>query len=176
MEVIFVRHTSVNVPTGTCYGQTDVPVNDTFETEAEVTRQELAQYQPFDQVFSSPLTRARKLAAYCGYPQPRLDNRLKEMHMGEWEMQKYDEIKDVRLDDWYNDYMHMPTPGGEGFPQLYARVAAFLDELRQRDYRRVAVFAHGGVLICAGLYGGLFQEENAWDHLVGFGGLQKIVI
>ena len=176
MEVILVRHTSVDVTPGTCYGQSDVPVRDTFEQEAEVTRQLLEPYLPFDGVYASPLTRARKLATYCGYPQPRLDNRLKEMYMGEWEMQKYNDIKDVRLEDWYKDYMHVPTTGGESFPILYERVSQFLDELRTKDYRRVAVFAHGGVLICAGLYAGLFDEAHAWDHLVGFGGIERIEI
>ena len=70
--------------------------------------------------------------------------------------------------------MHLPTPDGESFRQLYARVASFLDDLRGRDYSRVAVFAHGGVLVCAGIYGGLYGEEDAWSHLVGFGGLLKI--
>ena len=176
MEVILVRHTSVDVPKGMCYGQSDVPVRDTFEEEAEATRRLLAPYQPFDDVYASPLTRARKLAAYCGYPQPRLDNRLKEMHMGEWEMQMYDEIQDVRLDDWYRDYMHLPTPGGESFPELYQRVATFLDELKTKDYQRVAIFAHGGVLISAGLYAGLFGEQDAWDHLVDYGGIERIEI
>ena len=43
MEVVLIRHTSVDVPKGTCYGQTDVPVRDTFEQEAELTRQGLEQ-------------------------------------------------------------------------------------------------------------------------------------
>ena len=73
MEVILIRHTSVDVPKGTCYGQSDVPVATTFAEEAEVTRQKLEQYQPFDAVYASPLTRARLLAAYCGYPRPRLE-------------------------------------------------------------------------------------------------------
>lgn len=176
MEVILIRHTSVDVPKGTCYGQSDVPVATTFAEEAEVTRQKLEPYQPFDAVYASPLTRARLLAAYCGYPRPRLDNRLKEMNMGEWEMQLFDEITDPYIEEWYNDYMHLPTKGGEGFPQIYERVAAFLDELKTKDYQRVAVFAHGGVLICAGLYGRLFTEEDAWDHLVPYGGIQKIEI
>lgn len=37
MEVILIRHTSVDVPPGMCYGQTDVPLKPTFETEAAVT-------------------------------------------------------------------------------------------------------------------------------------------
>ena len=68
MEVILVRHTSVDVPKGTCYGWTDVPVRDTFEQEAQATKHALEQFLPLDKVYSSPLTRARKLAAYRGYP------------------------------------------------------------------------------------------------------------
>ena len=29
MEVILIRHTSVDVPPGTCYGHSDVPLKDT---------------------------------------------------------------------------------------------------------------------------------------------------
>ena len=176
MEVILVRHTKVDVPKGMCYGQSDVPVAPSFLQEAQITKNHLDIYLPFDRIYSSPLTRARVLAEYCGYKNPIIDSRLMEMSMGEWEMQMYDEIKDVRLEEWYKDYMHIPTPGGESFPVLYKRVASFLDELRQSDSQRVAVFSHGGVLICAGLYAGLFGEQNAWDHLTPYGGIQKIVI
>ena len=57
---------------------------------------------------------------------------------------------------------------------FYRRVAGFFDELRTKDFRRVAVFAHGGVLLCAGLYVGMFGEKEAWNNLVGFGGIQRI--
>lgn len=57
MEVILIRHTSVDVPPGMCYGQTDVPLKPTFETEAAVTAENLKAYLPFDHVYTSPLTR-----------------------------------------------------------------------------------------------------------------------
>ena len=41
MRIYFVRHTSVDVPQGITYGQTDVPVNSTFETEAEQVKEQL---------------------------------------------------------------------------------------------------------------------------------------
>lgn len=176
MEVILIRHTSVDVPKGTCYGQTDVPVAATFEEEAAQTKLRLEPYGQMDCVYSSPLTRARKLAAYCGYPQPRLDNRLKEMAMGDWEMQRYDDITDAYIQEWYNDYLHLPTPNGESFTEQMARVSNFLDELKQKPYRRVAIFAHGGVLACAAIYGGLYTMEKAWDNLTPFGGIIRIEI
>ena len=176
MEVVLVRHTHVGVPKGTCYGWTDVPVADTFLEEADATKSNLEQYGQFDDVYSSPLTRARKLAAHCGYANPTVDERLKEMNMGDWEMQRFDDIKDTRLQLWYDDFMHVAPTGGESFPQLYARVSAFLDELRTKKHHRVAVFAHGGVLICAGIYAGLVPSEGCFRHLVECGGIEVIQI
>lgn len=176
MEVVLIRHTSVGVPKGTCYGWSDVPVAETFHEEAAVTKRNLQPLEPFDMVFSSPLTRARKLADYCGYPHPIIDERLKEMNMGDWEMKQYDDITDPALQRWYTDYMHLAVTNGESFPMIYSRVSAFLDELKQKPWRRVAVFAHGGVLICAGIYGGLFPAEHAFENLTAYGGIEKISI
>lgn len=176
MRVVLIRHTHVDVPRGTCYGWTDVDVADTFEEEAAVTKRNLSAYGPFDHVYSSPLTRARKLAAYCGYPSPTTDDRLKEMNMGDWEMQRFDDIEDEGLQKWYDDFMHVATTNGEGFPQLYARVSNFLDSLKEKKWDNVAIFAHGGVLICAGIYAGLFPPEGCFQHLVDCGGLEVIDI
>ncbi|MBR7066465.1 MAG: alpha-ribazole phosphatase [Prevotella sp.] len=175
MEVTLIRHTSVAVPKGTCYGWSDVPVASTFEAEAHATRRRL-EGKVFDQAYTSPLTRARMLAAYCGFPDAIADDRLMEMNMGEWEMQRYDEIRDEALQRWYDDYMHLPATGGESFPMLHHRVSSFLNELRTKEYRHVAVFAHGGVLVSAGLYAGLYSEAEAFRHLVAFGGVMEIVI
>lgn len=176
MEVVLVRHTHVGVPQGTCYGWTDVPVADTFLEEANATKSNLEQYGQFDEVYSSPLTRARKLAAHCGYDDPKVDERLKEMNMGDWEMQRFDDINDPRLQLWFDDFMHVAPTNGESFPQLYARVSAFLDELRAQNHHRVAIFAHGGVLVCAGIYAGLFPTDGCFKHLVECGGIEEIRI
>lgn len=173
MEVYLVRHTSVNVPKGTCYGFTDVPLKPSFRREATATRLRLRGLQ-FDRVFTSPLSRAAKLAAFCGFPDAIRDARLKEMDMGEWEMQRFDNITDERLQLWYDDFLNQPTTGGESFRQLYARVAAFLDGLRQQAFSRVAVFAHGGVLICARVYAGEIPLEEGFEHLTPYGGVVKI--
>lgn len=176
MEIVLVRHTSVDVPKGTCYGWTDVPVRDTFDHEAELTKRELQQFMPFDKVYSSPLTRALRLAAYCGFPDAETDDRLKEMNMGEWEMQLYDKIKDPHLQEWYDDYINQPTTGGESFMQQFQRVSAFLDGLKGKPYQRVAIFAHAGVLISAGLHAGLYRWDNAWSNVTDYGGLITIHI
>lgn len=176
MEIILVRHTSVALDKGTCYGWTDVELSDTFEQEAHLTRKALSEQAPFDAAYSSPLSRATRLAAFCGYENAIIDPQLREMNMGDWEMQRYDEIVDENLQRWYADYMNVRTTNGEGFPDLYARVSNFLNQLKTQPHRRVVVFAHGGVLICAGIFSGIFKREDAFKNLTPFGGLLKITI
>ncbi|MBR5399483.1 MAG: alpha-ribazole phosphatase family protein [Bacteroidales bacterium] len=174
MKLILVRHTTPDVPKGTCYGWSDVDVAPSFVAEANETLKELKKLLPVDKAFSSPLQRARKLADFCGFADAEADERLKEMNMGDWELQFYDKIKDPALQAWYQDYMHLPATNGESFPILYARVSEFLNELKGKPFKRVAIFAHGGPIVCAGLYAGLFKEEDAFRHLVPYGGIQII--
>ena len=96
MEVILIRHTSVDVPPGVCYGQTDVPLKPTFEAEAAVTAENLKTYLPFDHVYTSPLTRCVRLATYCGYPDAERDKRIMEINFGDWEMKPFEQNEDPR--------------------------------------------------------------------------------
>ena len=173
MRLTLIRHTSVDVAPGTCYGQTDVPVRSTFAEEAELTRQTLCG-KTFDKVYMSPLSRCVKLAAYCGYGDAERDARLMELNFGEWEMRKFNEITDPRLQLWYADYQNVAATGGESFAQQYVRVAEFLDELRTQPYRQVALFVHGGVIGCAQVYAGVYTVEEAFAHLTPYGGTVEI--
>ncbi|KAB4022111.1 alpha-ribazole phosphatase, partial [Bacteroides uniformis] len=47
-------------------------------------------------------------------------------------------------------------------------------ELKKKPYTRVAIFAHGGVLICAQLYAGILKAEEAFDALTPYGGIVRI--
>lgn len=178
MKITLVRHTRVALPQGTCYGWSDVPVADSFEAEAKQTLQNLKTHEPFDAVFSSPLQRARQLAAFCGFPDAMLDERLKEMNMGEWELQRYDDLpaRDPYILEWYENYLTLPTPKGESFPQLYARVTNFLEEVARLPYNHVAIFAHGGVLACAAIYARAISPAEAFAHIPPFGGIETIDI
>ena len=179
MGIFMIRHTSVDVPQGICYGQTDVPVKPSFEEEAEIVKQNLAKHS-FEKVYTSPLSRCTKLATYCGYPDAQHDNRLKEMHMGDWEMKMFDEITDPQIQEWYNDYLKVPTLNGESYQDLYARVSSFLSELKATEktlgYNKIAIFAHGGVLICAQVYAGMLSAENALQKLPAYGEIVRITL
>lgn len=63
---------------------------------------------------------------------------------------------------------------GESFEDQYRRVADFLDELRQKPYEQVAIFAHGGILLNAQIYAGIIKPEEAFGALTPYGGIVKI--
>ena len=175
MEVTFIRHTSVDVPPGVCYGQSDVPLRDSFEQEAAITSENLKAYRPqgrdFDHVYTSPLSRCVRLATYCGYPNAERDKRIMEINFGDWEMQYFHKIKDPNLQCWYDDYLNVKATNGESFADQYKRVAAFLDEVRQKEGENTVVFAHGGVLICAQIYAKLIHPEEAFQAVPAYGGV-----
>ena len=56
----------------------------------------------------------------------------------------------------------------------YRRVSEFLDELQEKRYRRVVMFAHGGVLICAQIYAGILRPEEAFNGLTPYGGVVRL--
>lgn len=69
MNIYLIRHTSVDVPKGLCYGQSDVPLRPTFEIEAAVTKAKIESIH-FDMAYTSPLSRCTRLAQYCGSEMP----------------------------------------------------------------------------------------------------------
>jgi len=166
MKLYFIRHTAVDVPKSVCYGQTDVPLKDSFESEAEIVKQNLGRIA-FDAVFSSPLSRCVRLAAYCGYENPKLYDRLKELNFGDWEMQEWDKISGA--DQWFDDWLNTPTKNGESFMQMYNRLVSFLEEIKKEDYRNVAVFAHGGIISCAKVYFGKATFNKVFDNMAAYG-------
>ena len=171
MNIYLIRHTSVDVPKGLCYGQSDdVPLRPTFEIEAAVTKAKIESIH-FDMAYTSPLSRCTRLAQYCGFGDATRDPRILEIKFGDWEMQYFNKIKDPNLQCWYDDYMNVKATNGESFADQYRRVAAFLDEIKQKEAENIVVFAHGGVLICAQIYAKLIHQEEAFQAVPAYGGV-----
>lgn len=175
MDVTFVRHTSVDVPRGVCYGQTDVPLKDTFPQEAAHVMSLLENHR-FDKVYTSPLSRCAKLAEYCGFADAARERRLMEMNFGDWEMRRFDEIKDPRLQQWYDDYLNVPATNGESFRSQHERVVSFFLEKKALGEDHLLVFTHGGVIMQVMLYAGLATLDNLFSLEPAYGEIRRITI
>ena len=145
MEIYLIRHTAVAVDQGICYGQKDVDLADTYPEELEKVKTSLNKIE-FDSIYTSPLTRAKKLANDIYPEQVKEDTRLMELNFGDWEGKVWDEIKDPYLDKWMEDFVNLKCSNGESFVMLRDRVLEFWNELKSKDYKKVAIFTHGGVI------------------------------
>lgn len=143
MEIYLIRHTTPDVEKGVCYGQSDLRVTESFAEEVTLIQPHLP--ERFDAVYSSPLIRCRQLAETL-FPDAaiKFDDRLKEIHCGDWELLPWDAIDREVMDGWMENRIHACIPGGESYQQLYNRVVDFFEGIRHAG--RVAVVSHGGVL------------------------------
>lgn len=146
--VDWIRHTSLKISGDTCYGQTDIKTADTFEVEAARVREVLAR-QRYDAVYTSPLSRAEKLAIACGYDEVAIrEPRLMERSFGDWELKSWAEIDEMaeKYPELLDAEGQVMPPNGETVSDLLRRVKDFITELRCERHQRVALFCHGGVI------------------------------
>lgn len=181
MQITFIRHTSVDVPSGTCYGQTDVPLKPSFEEEAAETKialESLLTKQAIapSAIYSSPLSRASRLATACGYDTPVLSDALKEISFGDWEMQSFHQLSGPSADKYYSDYLHVAPPQGESWIEVYRRVCNWIDIVKNEhpEDAHLVVFTHGGVIGCASVYAQLYSFQEALSNIPGYGSLRTL--
>lgn len=144
MEIYLVRHTTPLVEKGICYGQADLDVTASFIQEAVFIKQQIpAGAYTF---YSSPLQRCSKLANYLAGNTPvTYHNDLKELNCGLWELQRWDDIPRHEIDPWMNDFVNVPTPGGESYTTLFNRTTQCFNAIAAQQQPAVIV-THGGVI------------------------------
>ena len=143
-EITVIRHTSVAHPRGFCYGNLDVEVSNNFDNESQELKAKLSKYNP-DKVYSSPLQRCTKLAGVL-FNQFTSEDRIKELHYGDWEGRTWEEINVPENSNWIFYYPNQVLKNGESFEIQKARVVEFFTEIAQSNDEKIAIIAHGGVI------------------------------
>ncbi len=149
-----VRHGVAEDAEGRALGWTDQPL----AAEGRARIEELAATWndlPPSRCWVSDLRRTRETAAILATRWPTIvepEPRLREMHFGEWDGRAWAELESAdgeRLAAWMADWTTARTPGGEGWPDLLARVESWCDELRaaaEQGAGPLVVVAHAGSL------------------------------
>ena len=144
MEIYLIRHTTPAVEKGTCYGQADLDVTESFYEEAALIKE----YLPVSikSVYASPLQRCSKLAQQL-FPSHNIffHDDLKEINCGEWELRKWDDIPQEIVMPWMNDFVNVRIPGGESYLDLFARTTTIFQNIAEKK-ESAAIVSHGGVL------------------------------
>lgn len=150
MEIHVIRHTAVATGTDICYGQSHVPLADSFPKDVEILEKKLT--GNFDAVYCSPAQRCADLAHALKFEGIIFENALVELNFGDWEHKKWDEIEQSELNNWMADFVHVKTPNGENLLELFERVQGFINQLRQRKHKKILLITHAGVIRCLWAY------------------------
>jgi alpha-ribazole phosphatase len=174
MEIYLIRHTAPAIEKGICYGFSDIDLLPDWSTDAALVRAQL----PIDTdltVYSSPLRRCRQLAEYlAGQGQVLVDDRLRELHFGDWELRRWDDLPQADLNRWMNDYVHTPCPGGESYLDLFVRARSFLEDLTAQPHQTVGIVSHGGWIRAALAAVRGVSLEAMMAESVGYGAVLRL--
>ncbi len=145
MEIYIIRHTTPDIEKGVCYGQADLDLAPTFPKESEAILKDIPSNENF-KVISSPLKRCALLAKRFN-DVVVLDDRLKELNFGDWELKKWDDIPEGEINPWMQDFVNVTVPNGESYIDLASRTNAFFEELKHsNDTNDLIIVTHAGVI------------------------------
>lgn len=157
MKIYIIRHGETEANRrGLLQGWSDYDINDAGIELAEITGMNMSDIK-FDVAFTSPLIRARHTAELVlessgnGNIPIEIDDRLKEIHMGEWELKKFrpgeSEVDENLVATFLSGPQHsFGCEGGETIAELCERTQSFLQEIAKKDYQNVLVSTHGCAL------------------------------
>lgn len=171
--IYMIRHTAVDVASGTCYGWLNVMPDSSYEASVKALRNKLSDLD-FATIYSSPLLRCSQLAQDLFKEEIQYDERLKEMHFGRWEGAPWLDI--YKEDDgkrWFDNYLTARCPDGESFVDLFTRVGQFIAGLPQTD-EPICIVTHAGVIRAALVYFQLIEAKDAFNVEVPYGGVITI--
>lgn len=137
-------------------GQTDVPLGEQGQAQAERIGARLARIQPPPQVvWSSDLSRARVTAEAIARPlglSVRTLPQLREIRFGAWEGMTMEEIeargdRELLANYRRNPFRYRP-PGSETLQEVWDRMVGALATIRAEsgDAERIVIVGHGGSL------------------------------
>ncbi|HLP09925.1 MAG TPA: histidine phosphatase family protein [Opitutaceae bacterium] len=172
MNGFLIRHTRVAIPSGLCYGRTDVALAESFDDEAAAVRASLP-WAPLV-VWSSPAERCRRLAARLTDAAVRIEPRLAELDMGEWDGRRWDELSGPVHAAWMADPWRTRPPGGESAEDLLARVGEVRGELFAARPERLLLVTHAGVIRAWRSIGEGRPLAELFSEAVGFGSLTRL--
>lgn len=144
VELWLVRHgESTYNAEGRYAGWSDPVLTEAGEAMAGALKERLAGIE-FDGIWRSDRIRTRETSRLAGFPEARVDERLREIHFGGLEGLTYFEAGE----EWRHrlrSFDDFQAPDGESTADLRARVDSFLADLP--DGRHL-VFSHGGWIRC----------------------------
>ncbi len=178
MKIFFLRHTSLNIEPDIFYGQTDIDVSETFDKEVKIIEEKLTKNKIKStriKIYTSPLKRCVKLTKRLS-KKYEIDDRIKEMNLGDWEMKKMNSISENQKKEWENNLLGFKIPNGESNEEFLFRLKLFLNDIKRQN-KDTLVVCHAGSIngMISILTNQPFDElvKNYWEK-IKYGSLSLI--
>ncbi|MFZ7132728.1 MAG: histidine phosphatase family protein [Eubacteriales bacterium] len=133
----------------------------------------------FDVIYSSPISRALKIAEKTG-EHHNLDvvvkKELSEMNFGLFENLTFKEINEKHTEHWMNwekDFIHYALPQGDSLYKFHHRIAGFIDAIKEEEATSLIV-CHGGTIQSILTHLLNLELEHRWHFHIPLGGLVEI--
>jgi len=147
MRLLLVRHPAPEIAKGVCYGQLDVPLHRNSEADILAVVDSVRCCR-VAKVWSSPSSRClipAQAVAASTRARLQVDERLQELHFGEWEGLRWADVPRSELDRWAADPLGFAPPGGETGLALQTRTSDLMRTIIEEAVG-CAVISHGGPL------------------------------
>ena len=170
MKIYFLRHTTLDIADNIFYGQTDVDVSSNFINEVKIIKKKIEGEDlnlKKTLVISSPLKRCVKLATALNVSF-KIDPRIKELDLGDWEMKLMSSIEKSEIEKWQDNLMEYKVPNGESNKNFLKRLNRFLKDILKFK-QDVLLVAHAGSI--NGMISILTKEpfdklvKNYWEKI-----------
>jgi alpha-ribazole phosphatase len=161
VRLLLIRHAATEAGNRKrLVGSTDVPASETGLRELSRLPGVLQQFAP-EAWYCSPLQRVRQTVERLREIDPVhrefiVDERLREIDFGRWEMKSFGEIAEAEPDavrSWL-EFDSFVFPEGEGVRSFQERIRGVLADLSRSGAKEIGVVTHGGVIrtmICLAL-------------------------
>lgn len=147
-NIFVVRHLHPQIPDGICLGKKNVPLSSEGREEGKI----LADYllnKNINNVYSSPLIRARETASIICDKKLNIRENFAELNMGIWDGLSFDEIKKKFPKEYIergNDFENYIIEGGESLSMCKKRAMSELDTIIRETDGNILVVTHAGVI------------------------------
>ena len=174
MEIYLIRHTTLNIESGICYGQSNIDVSDNFKKEVLAIKQKLPKNKKI-KLYASPLLRCYKLASEISKT-VFLDSRLKELNFGTWENKPWNSIPRSETDPWMANFVFEKPPNGESYLELQNRMIDFYSMLKKNytQNESIIIVSHAGPIRALLSYLREIDLKDSFNIKIDYGQIFKI--